>query len=307
MPDWSGKTRGGVAGYKSFVFIIKYFGISTAYFILRFVVLYFLLFAPKSVKYSYIYLHKRQGFSSFKSVWYIGKMFYKLGQVLIDKVAFLSGLSKNFTFDFDGEEHLRKMAEETGGVLIGLHAGSWEIAGHLLERLSTRINIVVFADEHQQIQNFLTEIYNEKSVDFIVVNQDYSHLFEISQALAKKELVAIHGDRFLPETRTISKVFLGKEARFPFGPFLLPVKFDVPVSFVTAMKETSSHYHFYATEPIVADLPGNPKEREPIVDGLMEDYIHFIEKILGKYPDQWFNFYDFWEDDLKKDIKSESF
>lgn len=305
MPDWSGKTRGGVAGYKSFVFTIKYFGISTAYFILRFVVLYFLLFAPKAVKYSYIYLHKRQGFSSFKSVWYIGKMFYKLGQVLIDKVAFLSGLSKNFTFDFDGEEHLRKMAEETGGVLIGLHAGSWEIAGHLLERLNTRINIVVFSDEHQQIQKFLAEIYDDKSVNFILVNQDYSHLFEISQALANKELVAIHGDRFLPETRTVSKVFFNKETRFPFGPFLLPVKFNVPVSFVTAMKETSTHYHFYATAPKLVDPPKNPKEREHIVEGLMSDYVQFIEEILLKYPDQWFNFYDFWEDDGSEKNKND--
>lgn len=307
MPDWSGKTRGGVAGYKSFVFIIKYFGISSAYFILRFVVVYFLLFAPKAVRYSYIYLHKHQGFSLFNSFGYIGKMFYKLGQVLIDKVAFLSGLSKNFTFDFDGEQHLRKMAEETGGVLIGMHAGSWEIAGHLLERLNTKIHIVVFAEEHQQIQKFLTDIYDEKSVDFIIVNQDYSHLFEISEALARKQIVAIHGDRFLPETRTVSEKFFNNFARFPFGPFLLPIKFNVPVSFVTAMKASSSHYHFYATEPKIIETTNNLEEREKSVKALIQEYIRFIEKILKKYPDQWFNFYDFWEDDKKEDFKSKSY
>ncbi|MCD4730050.1 MAG: acyltransferase [Bacteroidales bacterium] len=297
MSEWSGKTRGGVAGYKSFVFIIKYFGISTAYFILRFVVLYFLFFAPKAVKYSYIYLHRRQGFSPFKSFWYIGRMFYKLGQVLIDKVAFLSGLSKKFTFDFDGEEHLRIMADSTGGILIGLHAGSWEIAGHLLERLNTRIHIVMFADEHQRIQNFLSEIYDEKNINFIIVNQDYSHLFEMSKALENKELIAIHGDRFLPESRTISKNLLNKMARFPFGPFLLSVKYNVPVSFVTAMKETHSHYHFYATEPRKYKSPKNPNDREETVKDILNEYIRFMEKILIKYPDQWFNFYDFWEDD----------
>jgi predicted LPLAT superfamily acyltransferase len=224
-------------------------------------------------------------------------MFYKLGQVLIDKVAFLSGLSKKFTFNLDGEEHLIKMADTSGGVLIGMHAGSWEVAGHFLESLSTRINIVVFADEHETIQNFLAEIYDEKSINFIVINQDYSHLFEISKALANKEMVALHGDRFLPGTKTISKTFFNKAARFPFGPFLIPVKFNVPVSFVTAMKETSTHYHFFATAPKIIEPPKNLEEREFIVEGLVEEYIQYIEKKLIKYPDQWFNFYDFWEDD----------
>jgi predicted LPLAT superfamily acyltransferase len=301
MPKWSGKTRGGVAGYKSFVFIIKNFGISTAYFFLRFVVLYFLLFAPQAVKYSYIYLRKRQGFSPIKSFRYIGRMFYKLGQVLIDKVAFIAGLSQKFTFDFDGEDHLRNMANTTGGVLIGMHAGSWEIAGHLLERLNTKIHIVMFADEHQRIQSFLSEIYEDQNVNFIIINQDYSHLFEISKALENKEMIAIHGDRFLPGTRTISADFLNKEARFPFGSFLIPLKYNVPLCFVTAMKETSSHYHFFATEPKMYEMPGNLNAREEVVGSMLQDYTMFMKKILQKYPDQWFNFYDFWDDNEKEE------
>ncbi len=300
MSEWSGKTRGGVAGYKTFVFFIRYFGVSTSYFMLRFVVFYFLFSAPKPVRYSYIYLRRRQGFSLFKSFRYIGKMFYKLGQVLIDKIAFMSSLSKIFTFDLDGEEHLKAMANKTGGVLIGMHAGSWEIAGHLLEPLDTKIHIVMFNDEHQRIQDYLSEIYDEQSIRFIIVNKDYSHLFEISKALANKEIVVIHGDRFLPGTRTIPKVLLNKPARFPFGPFLLPAKYNVPVCFVTAMKETSSHYHLYATKPKRYEKPKTTKAREEIVENLMNDYVGFLEIILKKYPDQWFNFYDFWEDDKKE-------
>lgn len=297
MPKWSGKTRGGVAGYKSFVFILKYFGITTAYFILRFVVVYYLFFAPKAVKYSFIYLHRRQGFSALKSVRYIGRMFYKLGQVLIDKVAFISGLTRKFTFDFEGEEHLRKMAETSGGLLIGMHAGSWEIAGHLLERLNTKIHIVMFSDEHRRIQNFLSEIYEKQNVGFIIINQDYSHLFEISKALDNKEIIAIHGDRYLPDSRIMSANFLKAEANFPYGPFLMSLKYNVPVSFVTAMKETSTHYHFFASEPILHPKPRNPKARNEGAHTILRDYIGFMEKILQKYPDQWFNFYDFWDDD----------
>jgi predicted LPLAT superfamily acyltransferase len=297
MSEWTGKTRGGLQGYKSFVFILKYAGISTAYFVLRFVVVYFLLFAPRAVKSSYYFFRKRLNYSTFKSVRYIGRAFYKLGQVLIDKIAFLSGLNDKYTFDLDGENYLIEMANNSGGILIGAHAGSWEIASHFLTRVNCRINIVMFADEHKKIQNYLADIYKKQNVNFIAVGKDdYSHLFQISEALKNKEIIAIHGDRFLPGSRTLEKEFLNKLAEFPAGPFLLPIKFDVPVSYVMAMKETSKHYHFYASTPKKFSAPKNPEDRISITNQILEDYILNLEKILMKYPDQWFNFYDFWDD-----------
>jgi len=296
MPEWSGKTRGGIAGYKIFVFFIKYLGVGFAYFFLHFVVFYFLIFARKSVRTSYYFFHERIKYPPLKAYRHVYRNFYKLGQSLIDKVAFLSGFNSRFTFDFDGEHHLIKMAEETGGLLVGAHAGNWEIAGQLLKRIKTRINIVMYQDEHAKIQNFLSNIYTEKNVNFIVINVDYSHLFEIEKALKNKELVAMHGDRYLKGTNTIEKMFLGKPAKFPTGPFSLAYKYKVPVTFVSAMKETSRHYYFFASEPVISDYPANLAERKKIISSLVEDYVRHLEKMIVKYPDQWFNFYDFWGD-----------
>jgi len=297
MSEWTGKTRGGLQGYKSFVFILRYAGISTAYFFLRFVVLYFLFFAPQAVKSSYYFFRRRLNYPTLKSIRYIGRAFYKLGQVLIDKVAFLSGLNNKYTFDLDGENYLIDMANNSGGVIIGAHAGSWEIASQFLTRVNCRINIVVFADEHKKIQNYLSDIYKKQNVNFIAVGKEgYSHLFQISEALKNKEIIAIHGDRFLPGTNTLKMEFFKKQAKFPAGPFLLPIKFDVPVSYVMAMKETSKHYHFYATAPKKFGMPKNPKDRTAIANQILEGYVQNLEKIVLKYPDQWFNFYDFWDD-----------
>ncbi len=294
MPEWSGKTRGGIAGYKIFVFFIRYLGVGFAYFFLHFVVFYFLFFARKAVIASFHFFHKRVGYSRIKAFAHVYRNFYKLGQCLIDKVAFLSGFSARYTFDFDGEHHLVKMAEQTGGLLVGAHAGNWEIAGQLLKRIKTRINIVMYQDEHARIQQFLDEIYTEKNVHFIVINVDYSHLFEIEKALKNKELVAMHGDRYLEGTNTLDKIFLGKEAKFPTGPFSLAYKYKVPVTFVSAMKDTSRHYYFFASEPVISDYPANLAQRKKIISGLVEDYVRHLETMILKYPDQWFNFYDFW-------------
>jgi len=294
MPEWSGKTRGGIAGYKIFVFFIKYFGIGFAYFFLHFVVFYFLLFARKAVRSSYYFFHKRINYPPIKAYLHVYRNFYRLGQSLIDKVAFHSGFDARFTFNFDGEHHLVRIAETTGGLLVGAHAGNWEIAGQLLKRIKTRVNIVMYQDEHARIQQFLDDIYTEKNVNFIVINKDYSHLFEIEKALKNRELVAMHGDRYLEGTNTLDKMFLGKEAKFPTGPFSLAYKYKVPVTFVSAMKETARHYYFFASEPVVSDYPANLAERKRIIAGLVDDYVSHLERMIVKYPDQWFNFYDFW-------------
>ena len=89
-------------------------------------------------------------------------------------------------------------------------------------------------------------------------------------------------------------MFLGDEASFPAGSFLLPVKFNVPVSFVFAMKERSDHYHFFASKPVLFNPPGNAHERENQSGILLDMYISGLENMLEKYPEQWFNYYDFW-------------
>jgi len=296
MAQWSGKTRGGIAGYKIFAFILKNFGLSFTYFVLRFVVVYFVLFAPKAVRSSYYLFNKRLKFTKFKSFRYIFRNFFKLGQSLIDKFAFISGISTRFSFEFDGENHLRKMAKEGGGLLVGAHAGNWEIAGFLLKRLETKINIVMFSDEHERIQNFLSDSYSKNEVNYIIINQDYSHLFQIEQALKNQELVALHGDRYLPGVNTQAVDFLGKKAKFPTGPFALAYKYKVPITYVTAMKQTPKHYYFYASEPVINEYPNNLSERKKIISNLLIDYVSQVEKIVRRFPDQWFNFYDFWEE-----------
>jgi predicted LPLAT superfamily acyltransferase len=221
--------------------------------------------------------------------------YYAFGQVLIDKVAAMAGFSDKFSYDFEGEEHLRSMKD--GGLLISAHIGNWEIAGNLLNRLDTRFNIVMFDEEHERIKEMLSEVMVNKNVNVIVLKDDLSHLIEIRNALNNKELIAIHGDRFVEGSKTVRMDFLGKNALFPEGPFYLAAKFNVDVSYVFAMKETNSHYHFYATPAKRYGESGQRKMTEAMIRPIMEDYLGALEKTLLKYPLQWFNYYRFWENE----------
>ena len=158
----------------------------------------------------------------------------------------MSGIKNKFSFDFDGEENLRKIAAlKKGGILLSAHIGNWDVAGHLFKRLETPINIVLYDGEHEQIKEYLEGVTGKKSVNIIVIKNDLSHIYAISDAFNKNELVCMHADRFIEGNKTLTTDFLGEKARFPMGPFLLASKFKVPVSFVFAVKENKIALSFF--------------------------------------------------------------
>ena len=105
----------------------------------------------------------------------------------------------------------------------------------------------------------------------------------------------MHGDRFVEGTQTAKHIFLGKEARFPTGPFRLAAKYNVPISFATAFREKGKHYHFYAMLPVYVKNPGSIKKRKEEIYNSTENYLSELEKMIKQYPLQWFNYYGFWD------------
>ncbi|MEI9944640.1 MAG: lysophospholipid acyltransferase family protein [Chitinophagaceae bacterium] len=204
----------------------------------------------------------------------------------------MSGIKNKFTFDFDGEDNLRKIAAlQRGGILLSAHIGNWDVAGHLLKRLETRINIVLFDGEHQQIKQYMEGVTGKRNVNIIVIKNDLSHIYEISDAFKNNELVCMHADRFIEGNKTLTTDFLGEKARFPLGPFLLAYKFKVPVSFVFSMKERPLHYHFFASEiKEYHDL-----EKEPAMQKMLSEFSKEMEVKAKAYPEQWYNYYNFWQ------------
>ncbi|MCI9846193.1 lipid A biosynthesis acyltransferase [Flavobacterium pectinovorum] len=290
MSQWDGKSKGTVLGYRIFVFLIQKAGVKSAYFLLYFVASYYFLFLKKSNKAIFYYFKERLQYSRFKSKKMVFKSYYTFGQTIIDKVSISAGMRNRFTYEFDGIEILKNLLKEKkGGVLISAHIGNFQIAEHFLADidLNFQINLVSTDLEHSAIKNYLESVAQKHSVKFIIIKDDLSHIFEINAALANNELVCFTGDRYFEGTKSLSENILGKEANFPAGPFLIASRLKVPVVFVYVMKEPNLHYHLYAREATV-------KHRDE--KGLLKEYVQSVESILQKYPLQWFNYFDFWND-----------
>ncbi|MRX39369.1 lipid A biosynthesis acyltransferase [Flavobacterium sp. LC2016-23] len=293
MSKWDGKSKGTVLGYRIFVFLIQKIGIRSAYGLLYFVASYYFLFLKKSNRAIFYYFNERLKYSRFKSRKMVFRSYYTFGQTIIDKISISAGMRNKFTYEFDGIDVLKKLlAEKKGGVLISAHVGNFEIAEHFLGDINIdfSINLVTTDLEHSAIKNYLESLAQKPSVKFIIIKDDLSHIFEINAALTNNELVCFTGDRYFEGTKSLSEKMLGQEAHFPAGPFLIASRLKVPVVFVYVMKEPNLHYHLYAREATV-------KHRDE--KGLLKEYVQSVESILQKYPLQWFNYFDFWNQ-LKK-------
>ena len=290
MAQWDGKSKGTIFGYKLFVFILQKFGLGVAYFFLYFVAFYFLIFSVKGTRSNLYYFNKRLKYSKFKSILNIYKSNFIFGQTIIDKVAINSGLRNKFTYNFDGEEIITNLLKQKkGGILISAHVGNFEIAQYFFSEIDqqSQISLVTMDNERRVIKDYLDSISVKSTLKFIIIKDDFSHIFEVYNALSNNELICFTGDRYFEGNKTLSQNLIGKEAKFPAGPFLLGSRLKIPVVFVYVMKETTKHYHLYAR---VAKF----KNRD--AQDLLKSYTKNIEAILKKYPNQWFNYFDFWND-----------
>ncbi len=294
MPDnakWEGRSRGTPLGYRIFVGLLKFGGLKAAYALLPFVTYYYRLFMKQATRPLYYLYTQRLGYSAAEAAGLIKKNLIIFGQTLIDKIAVLSGVGGQLTFTHEGVENIEQLVKDgKGGVLISAHLGNWEVAGHMLERVEAPINIVMYDGEGEQLKAYMEQFEKKRSFNIIFIKEDQSHIYEMSAALNRNELICLHADRFRPGNRTITHEFLGEDALFPAGPFILASKLKAPVCFVFAFKETNFHYHFYA-------FPGKTYEGRGTtgMERMLGDYVVLLEKMLKKYPHQWFNYYDFWK------------
>lgn len=288
--QWSGKSRGGRGGYMFFVYIIRTFGVGLAYLFLAFVVIHFIPFAPKSTLSVWHYNRKRLGYGFLKSVFNVYRHYFVFGQTLIDRIALKAGLTSKYKFEFENYERFLEIINASHGVvMIGAHVGCWEAGASFFGKYGKKINIVMFDTEHRQIKDVVENNSCEHNYKIIPVNNgSIEALVQIKLSLNKGEYVCFNGDRFIDKNTSEEMYFMGGRAFFPVGPFKIASKCRVPVVFYYSMREKGRKYRFIFKE---ADIAGKVSYTD-----LMKQYINSLESIVNKYPQQWFNFYRFWEE-----------
>jgi len=290
MAKWKGQSRGTVLGFRIYVFIIKTFGLHFSYFVLLFVAAYFIIFSYKSTKSTYYLFQRRLKYSRLSSIFQVFRSYFTFGRIQIDRIAIGAGLKHKYSFEFDGIQHIDDLLEkQKGGILLTAHIGNFNLAQYFFSNKHNAavVNLIMTDLEHEEIKNYLESVTSKGKINSIILKDDLSHIFLMNEALKKNELLVFAADRYYKDAKTYSEILLGKQAKFPQGPFKIATRNQIPVLFVHIMRERDFHYHFYA-RPYMGE-PDSPKK-------LLKAYLEDLEKMVTKYPHQWYNYYDYWND-----------
>jgi predicted LPLAT superfamily acyltransferase len=194
-----------------------------------------------------------------------------------------------------------------GALLITSHIGNIEflraLAGFSRTGVSrpVEVNIIVDFAVTNQFSRMLRKLNPGSQVRALSVDDiGPDTVILLQERLASGELAAIAGDRTSAYTRNryLSIPFLGEEAPFPYGPFLLAAILGVPVYFAFALRQRDiSLFPKYNMHIHRCDISFDcqRREREGRIKELAVLFAAKLEYYCKQHPYQWYNFYNFWE------------
>ena len=198
---------------------------------------------------------------------------------------------KKFEVTIDGYDEFTKLASrERGFVQLSAHIGNYEIAGYTLRAETKRFNALVYSGEKDSIMENRNRMFENSNITMIGIKSDMSNMFAINNALYNGEIVSMPADRLFGSTKCVSHTFLRATAKFPYGPFAVATSRSADVLAVNVMKVSTRRYHIYVT-PLKYDKEASRKDQ---IEQLSHAYVQEVERLLKKYPEQWYNYYDFW-------------
>lgn len=290
--QWSGKTGGGNFGQRFLLKVLKSVNVVFFYPILYLVVPFYCVVNYRAFGCIYRYFREIHHFSAWKSFWSTVRNHLIFGRVVLDRFAILAGNSKQFKIEVDGQEVFTQMLDSSLGMIVaGSHVGNFELVGHFFHQDKKTINAIVFGGERAGLQRRREASFETHNEKMIPVTSDLSHIFALKDALDRGEIAVILCDRIWGSRKTLTVDFLGKPAKFPLGTFLLAAQMDVPVVSLIAVKERGTRYHGFVKRFDSPDPQLSVREKSQFY---ARQYAENLQDILRKYPEQWFNFYDFW-------------
>jgi len=266
--------------------LYKLFGYKFIYYLMYPVTFFYFIFAS-NIKQSLKHYYKNIGLEFNNKIYFEHLRVFAI--CMVDR--FITKVDpKSYSFEYDDIEVATKILNN-GTILLYSHFGGWAASSNF-SHVDNKIHIVmkeVLLDGIKKIEDSLDK---KENINIIDLNEGMiSVSVQIANALMDNEIVAIMADRASNEKAQIELEFFKQKAKFNKNPFQIAYKMDKPILvYFIVLKGIQK----YKIEYIVIDLDKTKDEEEAIKIALNK-YIKKYEEIIKAYPNQWFNFYNFWE------------
>lgn len=218
---------------------------------------------------------------------------------MLDQVGIrMAGKSDLFKISLSGYEEVKELVRNNkGAIFIGAHFGNFDIIRLLAKEPGMKLKVLMYRKHAQMINSLLSSIRKEKGEEVIEVESiNAASACMLSDYVENGGFLGILADRVPPgsENRVVRYPFLGEEARFPQGPWIIAGILKCPVFFFYAASTGTQEYeiHFEKLYDTVSISSGN---RERDIRKYLGEYINRLENACCSFPYQWNNFYNFWQ------------
>jgi len=223
--------------------------------------------------------------------------FISFANAIIDKLAAWSGALSLADVDYRGRDSLLAQTRTgRGAILLGSHLGNLEVCRVIADLDETaRLNVLVHTKHAEKFNRLLRQTNENSSLNLIQVTEiSAATAMLLSDKVDNGELVIITADR-TPVSRNprVSRAeFLGAEALFPQGPFILASLLKCPIYTLFCLKQLDKQVIYFDRFSDSLAFPRN--NREQAIQQAIQLYALRLEHYCLMEPLQWFNFFDFW-------------
>ena len=217
---------------------------------------------------------------------------------IVDRVHVWSAGAGAVRYQIEGRELLEDVLynERRGALFLVSHLGNFDLAIARSEVTSdNRFNIVLDTSQTRIYNQFRNKIFKSGQVRFIEPEAlTPIEAILMAERAGNGEVIVVAADRIMNANKKNSVLvdFLGCQAAFPLGPYIMAHFLKVPVYCLFALKKQNDcliRFEIFEQKVIIPR-----KQRQLAIRQYAQKFASRLERECFNFPLQWYNFYDFW-------------
>lgn len=220
------------------------------------------------------------------------RLFVNYAQAITNLYAMHLGQPLPVEPEFSGHENLKDiLAEKRGLIALTGHMGYWQITPFLMAARSwlPPMTMAMAEEPNRKLAAFEEQFRKKFRIVYTTASPFAS--IQLANILRQGEFVGMQLDRHLGGQHVMLP-FCGREAAFPLGPATLARATGCPMAPVFVLA-----HHNRKRCTVMVEKPiyvRHTRDRDADVRDGMARVVAVYERYVRKYPEQWFNFHDFW-------------
>ena len=262
------------------------------------VLAWYVLAKPAARLASAAYLERMRAYAAVPDG-YLGVLrhFGAFAESILDKMLLWGGLFDTSGVSIHGQAPMLRLLEhKRGALLLCAHLGNMDLCRVLAQsQPGLKLTVLVHTRHARAFNEMLAAIDPRSQMNLMQVSEmTPATAMLLADKVAQGEFVVIAADRVpvSAQPRVALAPFLGQDAAFPVGPYVLASVLQCPLCLMFSVRGKDGHeIHFEQMSESVR-LPR--KGREQALAELAAAYAARLEYHCVRAPLEWFNFYDFW-------------